>query len=77
MLRIPDAPLASRCHGHTHTPSEVFWHRLRAGLAVLLRWIARSRQRQDLAELEDYQLRDIGLTRRDIGPECSKPFWKK
>jgi uncharacterized protein YjiS (DUF1127 family) len=77
MLRIPDAPLASRWHHHSDTPSEVIWHRLRTPVAVLLLWIARSRQRQDLAELEDYQLRDIGLTRADIGPECSKPFWKK
>jgi uncharacterized protein YjiS (DUF1127 family) len=30
----------------------------------------------DLAELEDHQLRDIGLTRNDLRRECSKPFWR-
>ena len=35
----------------------------------------RYRQRRDLADLTDEQLRDVGLTRRDVERECAKPFW--
>lgn len=36
---------------------------------------ARYRQRRDLADLTDEQLRDVGLTRCDVERECAKPFW--
>jgi len=36
----------------------------------------RSRQRRRLAELSDYMLRDIGLTRADVAGETRKPFWR-
>jgi uncharacterized protein YjiS (DUF1127 family) len=36
----------------------------------------RRRQRQALADLSDFQLRDIGLTRRDVAQEAAKPFWR-
>ena len=39
-------------------------------------WSARSRQRQDLAKLDDVALRDIGLSRSDVDHEISKPFWQ-
>ena len=49
-------------------------------MAVLLRGVAesfrRARERRDLAELSDHNLRDIGLTRRDVDLEISKPFWR-
>ncbi|MFC5587182.1 DUF1127 domain-containing protein [Nitratireductor kimnyeongensis] len=32
-------------------------------------------QRRDLTDLTDEQLRDVGLTRRDVERECAKPFW--
>ena len=76
MLRIPDAPLASHWRQRATTPSHDFWPWIRSRLSVLLLWMDRSDQRQDLAELEDHQLRDIGLTRDDIRRECSKPFWR-
>lgn len=42
-------------------------------------WLAlaseRYRQRRDLADLTDEQLRDVGLTRCDVERECAKPFW--
>ncbi len=76
MLRIPDAPLPSHWHQHTTTPSHDIWRRICSGLSVLLLWMDRSGQRQDLAELEDRQLRDIGLTRDEIRRECGKPFWR-
>jgi uncharacterized protein YjiS (DUF1127 family) len=39
-------------------------------------WMERSRQRRALAELDDYLLRDIGLTRDEAQRECANPFWK-
>lgn len=42
------------------------------GLAL---WLARWRERRDLSELDDYMLRDIGLTREDVRTEVGKPWW--
>jgi uncharacterized protein YjiS (DUF1127 family) len=36
----------------------------------------RSRQRRALAQLNDFDLRDIGLTRSDAAGEAAKPFWR-
>jgi uncharacterized protein YjiS (DUF1127 family) len=44
--------------------------------ATLRKWIARPRQRRDLAELEDHLLRDIGVSRGEALREAAKPFWK-
>ena len=44
-------------------------------LALVARWSERSAQRRRLLQLDDHQLRDIGLTRADIEKEASKPFW--
>ena len=54
-----------------HFPS--FGKRL---LEMMLGWSARSRQRRDLAGLNDVLLRDIGLTSRDVEREITKPFWR-
>jgi uncharacterized protein YjiS (DUF1127 family) len=43
---------------------------------VALTWLERSRQRRQLAELSDYMLRDIGVTRVDAWAEAEKPFWR-
>jgi uncharacterized protein YjiS (DUF1127 family) len=44
-------------------------------------WWARcselSRQRQALAQLDDHDLKDIGMTRQQANAEAAKPFWKK
>jgi uncharacterized protein YjiS (DUF1127 family) len=54
--------------------------RLREGagrsVAVGLVWLERARQRRRLGELNDYMLRDIGLTRADAWAESAKPFWR-
>lgn len=34
------------------------------------------RQRRQLANLTDWQLADIGLTRADVAAETSRPFWQ-
>jgi uncharacterized protein YjiS (DUF1127 family) len=40
------------------------------------RWAKRSRQRKALAALEDWQLKDMGISRMDAITEANKPFWK-
>jgi uncharacterized protein YjiS (DUF1127 family) len=49
-----------------------FFRLCRAGLAGLARRYDRYLQRQDLAELDDHLLRDIGLTAGDLRRECKK-----
>jgi uncharacterized protein YjiS (DUF1127 family) len=39
-------------------------------------WRILKRTRRQLAELDDRQLRDVGLTRGQALGEHSKPFWK-
>jgi uncharacterized protein YjiS (DUF1127 family) len=48
-------------------------------LRTLLFWNERSRQRRrlgELADLNDYLLKDIGLTRDEALREAEKPFWR-
>jgi uncharacterized protein YjiS (DUF1127 family) len=49
------------------------WGRLPALLAVLA---MRRRTRRALSELDDRQLADVGLTRRQALLESAKPFWR-
>lgn len=39
-------------------------------------WRRRARERQRLAELSDYELRDFGASSVDRFHELSKPFWR-
>src|SRR4029453_7920940 len=50
----------------------VQWGRLSA-LPVV--WAMRRRTRRTLGELDDRQLADVGLTRRQALLESAKPFW--
>jgi uncharacterized protein YjiS (DUF1127 family) len=45
-------------------------------IAAVYRAFERSRQRHALGDLSDAQLRDIGLTRREVDIESGKPFWR-
>lgn len=47
-----------------------------AGARLIAQWIERVRQRRALATLDDYMLRDIGITRVEAVRECAKPFWR-
>jgi uncharacterized protein YjiS (DUF1127 family) len=50
-----------------------------AWLRTLGVWIDRSRQRSqlgELAELNDYLLKDIGVSREEALREAEKPFWR-
>jgi uncharacterized protein YjiS (DUF1127 family) len=42
---------------------------------VILLWINRHRQRKLLTGLDDYILKDIGVSRVDALKESNKPFW--
>lgn len=45
-------------------------------IATVALWHQRYRQRQALARLDDWQLRDIGISREAAVRESRKPFWK-
>src|SRR5690348_11487325 len=45
--------------------------------ATLREWRQRSRERAELAKLDDRMLRDIGVTRGDVCREINKPFWRQ
>ncbi len=40
-------------------------------------WRERTRQRRALGRLNDYMLKDLGLSRADAGREGGKRFWKE
>jgi uncharacterized protein YjiS (DUF1127 family) len=50
--------------------------RMRTLPARLASWLARIRERRQLAQMSDRDLRDVGLSRYDALWECRKPFWK-
>ncbi|MHB9475165.1 DUF1127 domain-containing protein [Mesorhizobium sp. M0589] len=43
---------------------------------MVSRWIQRHCQRKQLAELEDHQLVDLGLSRTQVRNECEKWPWQ-
>jgi uncharacterized protein YjiS (DUF1127 family) len=40
-------------------------------------WRERIRQRQALAAVDDWLLKDIGVSRGDVMGECDKAFWQE
>ena len=42
----------------------------------LATWLERSRQRRQLAELDERLLKDIGISQTDVWQEIHKPFWR-
>ena len=46
-------------------------------VATLREWRRRSRERAELAALDDRTLKDIGLTRPDAEFLANKPFWRE
>lgn len=47
------------------------------GLGLFATWFLRGRARQQLRQLDELTLRDIGVTRYDAEIEANKPFWKE
>jgi uncharacterized protein YjiS (DUF1127 family) len=50
---------------------------LQSTLATLREWRRRSRDRHELAGLDDAMLNDIGITRADAEFLANKPFWRE
>ena len=46
-------------------------------VATFHRWHRRTRERAELAALDDRMLKDIGLTRADAEFLSDKPFWRE
>jgi uncharacterized protein YjiS (DUF1127 family) len=46
-------------------------------LRYVLTWSERIRQRQALQALDEWVLKDIGLSRADVMREYDKPFWRE
>lgn len=65
------APTPIPLRGRRPFPS-ITWVRSR----LLTRWHDRHVQRRDLSEIDDYLLRDLGLTPQDVRRECAKSFWQ-
>ena len=57
------------------TPWLLVWRLVSASGRLACVWIERLRQRGDLAELDPYLLRDIGVTQEQARTECRKAFW--
>lgn len=49
---------------------------LMSAMTTLLVWRERTRQRRELAALDDRMLTDLGLTRAAVEDEAGKPFWR-
>ena len=49
---------------------------LRRVMRLLQRWRERTRTHPQLCELDDYILRDIGLTRDALLCESTRPYWR-
>lgn len=58
----------------THHPVVPLWQRLLLRLAAAER---ERRERQQMAELCDATLRDLGLSRADIWAELNKSDWRR
>ena len=43
--------------------------------ARLYRWYSIARERRQLAEMSDWMLKDIGISRADADREASRHFW--
>lgn len=52
-------------------------HALARAWATLRCWLARSRSRQTLAQMDERMLKDIGLSRADAVFEGNKHFWQR
>lgn len=81
-LNVPNAPLAL---GRTQQSSNNSWFAqtyknfltlTRSAFSVIQQWNLRYQQRNQLMEMSDHLLNDIGVTRWEMQKEVEKPFWK-
>lgn len=45
-------------------------------IGLVLTWQQRACERRQLASMDEFGLKDIGLTRADVQRESDKPFWQ-
>lgn len=64
-------PPSVRARATVRRPS--VWRRL---VAVIALWGFRSRSRRALSELNERELRDIGIDQSDAARESAKVFWR-
>ena len=73
---MADFAIRSPTSRHAHTNRQPAHDIVSRIFETLLTWHMRSVQRDQLAHLSEYQLRDIGLSRSMIHHEIEKPFWR-
>ena len=61
---------------HRHAALDALGNATDRVFAMMREWRQRSRERAQLAELDDRMLRDIGLTHGDAEFLANKPFWR-
>jgi uncharacterized protein YjiS (DUF1127 family) len=45
--------------------------------AVVAAWRQRDQERRELTGMSEFELRDIGISRSDVGNEVRKSFWQE
>ena len=70
----PDVSVAGRRPGRAETRPIPLLTAIRRIVATIRLWQGRARSRQQLRELSDHMLKDIGLTREQVGYEFPQPF---
>jgi uncharacterized protein YjiS (DUF1127 family) len=70
-----DVPLTGRVRRRAETTEIAPLGAIRRFVAAIRLWHRRAGSRQELRELSDHMLKDIGLRREDLGYEFAKPFW--
>ena len=73
----PDLPPIRRSFRRAETTHIAPRTVIRRIVAAIGLWCARARSRQELRELSEHLLKDIGLRREDVGYEFPKPFWHR
>jgi uncharacterized protein YjiS (DUF1127 family) len=68
------APRAPRRAGTRRIAAPTAIRRIAAAIRL---WLGRARSRQQLRELSDHLLKDIGLRREAVGYEFPKPLWHR
>jgi uncharacterized protein YjiS (DUF1127 family) len=72
--RLPTAPDVALPRDETTMTAPL--GRINRSIATIRRWRRRVRSRQQLRELNDHMLKDIGLSRDAVAYEVAKPFWR-
>ena len=73
---LPDVPPMRRSFRRAETTHIAPRTVIRRMVAAIGLWCARARSRQELRELSEHLLKDIGLRREDVGYEFPKLFWR-